>query len=64
MKETFSHYNNVLDVKKVHEIFKEDTKMEDGLKNSYEWYLNNTSMVNMKDHMKVKEDELYKLIKK
>ena len=40
----FFDYNNVLDVKKVHEIFKEDTKMEDGLKNSYEWYLNNTSM--------------------
>ncbi|WP_346935591.1 NAD-dependent epimerase/dehydratase family protein [Clostridium sp.] len=60
----FFDYDNVLDVKKIHRIFKEETSMEEGLKNCYQWYLHNESMVVMKKHVAEKEEEIYKLLEK
>jgi len=61
---SFFNYDNVLDVKKVHSIFKEETSMEEGLKKCYQWYLHNESTVMMKKHVAEKEEEIYKLLGK
>ncbi len=60
----FFNYDNVLDVKKIHVLFKKETPMEEGLKNCYQWYLNNASVVSMKKYVEEKEEEIYRLLVK
>lgn len=57
----FFHYDNVLDVTKIHNIVPDDTNFEEGLEKAYQWYCENRNKIEFK---KIIEDNETDILRK
>lgn len=55
----FFDYDNILDVKKINNLYSKELPFEEGLKKSYDWYLNNKSDITFKENI---EQNIYNMI--
>ncbi|MBU5311149.1 NAD-dependent epimerase/dehydratase family protein [Tissierella carlieri] len=56
----FFDYSNVLDTSKINCIYSEETDFMMGLKNSYDWYLENRDSIPFKENIIHNEDKIFK----
>ena len=56
----FHDYDNVLNISKIRSICLLETPLEIGLKASYEWYLENESIIEFKESVMKNEREILK----
>lgn len=54
----FRDYDNVLDVRRIHEIFDTDTPFETGLAKAYQWYCENRNEIQFKPKLTANEKQI------
>lgn len=54
----FYDYDNVLDVSKMKSVYKRETDFAEGLKKSYEWYLENAGMIEQGKDIELNEKQI------